>query len=101
MTVTQMLLMLLLGASFFDALTHTFSTVSTGGFSPYADSVAHFSGPLQAVILVFMLAAGVNFSLYYSIASRRDLRILARRRATRLSGSGRRGLARDRHRPAA
>jgi len=71
-TVTQILLMLLLGTSFFDALTHTFSTVSTGGFSPYADSAAHFSRPVQGVILVFMLAAGVNFSLYHSFASRRD-----------------------------
>ncbi len=71
-TLTQMLLMLLLGTSFFDAVTHTFSTVSTGGFSPYADSAAHFSRPVQAVILIFMLAAGVNFSLYHSLASRRD-----------------------------
>ena len=71
-TVAQVLLMLLFGTSFFDALTHTFSTVSTGGFSPYADSAAHFSRPVQAVILLFMLAAGVNFSLYHTLASRRD-----------------------------
>jgi len=65
---TQMILMLLFGASLFDAVTHTFSTVSTGGFSPYVDSIAHFSIPLQSVVLIFMLAAGVNFSLYYALA---------------------------------
>ena len=71
-TAIQVLLMLLLGASFFDALVHTFSTVSTGGFSPYADSLAHFSTAIQVVVLLFMLAAGINFSLYYAMASRRD-----------------------------
>ena len=75
-TLAQIGLMLGFGASFFDALTHTFSTVSTGGFSPYADSVAHFSAPLQIVILVFMLAAGANFALYYAVVDRRSLAAL-------------------------
>ncbi len=65
LSATQVVLMLLFGASLFDAVTHTFATVSTGGFSPYTDSIAHFSAPLQIVVLVFMLAAGVNFALYY------------------------------------
>ena len=68
LSAAQVAGMLLLGTSFFDALTHTFSTVSTGGFSPYAASVAHFGAPLQLLILVFMLAAGINFALYYAIA---------------------------------
>ncbi len=72
LSAAQALLMLALGASVFDALTHTFSTVSTGGFSPYADSVAHMSVSIQVVILVFMLAAGINFSLYYALLDRRD-----------------------------
>jgi trk system potassium uptake protein TrkH len=70
LSAAQVVLMLLLGASFYDALVHTFSTVSTGGFSPYTDSLAHFSPAIQSVVLLFMLAAGVNFSLYYAIASR-------------------------------
>jgi len=72
LSATQVALMLIFGASLFDAVTHTFATVSTGGFSPHSDSVAHFSPAIQAVILVFMLAAGVNFALYYSVAIRRD-----------------------------
>jgi len=76
LTLTQTLLMLLFGASLYDALVHTFSTVSTGGFSPYTDSVAHFSGPLQVVILFFMLAAGANFALYFALAVRRDPAVL-------------------------
>ncbi|MEZ4290337.1 MAG: potassium transporter TrkG [Myxococcota bacterium] len=76
LTLLQTVAMMICGASLFDALTHSFSTVSTGGFSPYTASAAHF-GPLQqTIILVFMVAAGVNFSLYYTLAQRRDASIL-------------------------
>lgn len=67
----QVLAMLLLGASLFDALTHTFATISTGGFSPYGASVGALSTGLQVVVLVFMLSAGVNFSLYHAVISGR------------------------------
>jgi trk system potassium uptake protein TrkH len=73
LTLGQVALMLVFGLSLFDALTHAFSTVSTGGFSPYSDSIAHFSTQVQLVVIVFMIAAGVNFSLYYSALRRRDL----------------------------
>jgi trk system potassium uptake protein TrkH len=73
LTAAQVCLLLLVGVGFYDAVVHTFSTVSTGGFSPYADSLAHFPAAAQMVVLVFMLAAGINFSLYYALASRRDL----------------------------
>ncbi len=76
LSLAQILAMLLLGASFFDSLTHTFSTVSTGGFSPHSDSIAYFSPAIQAVILFFMLAAGVNFALYYSLIIRKDTHAL-------------------------
>jgi trk system potassium uptake protein TrkH len=76
LTLVQTLLMLVLGSSLYDALTHTFSTVSTGGFSPYTDSVAHFSAAIQIVILIFMLGAGVNFALYAALANRRDASVL-------------------------
>ena len=52
------------------------TTLSTGGFSPYNDSVAHLSRPLQGVVLLFMLAAGANFALYYALARRRELAAL-------------------------
>ncbi len=76
LTLLEIGLLIIFGASFYDALVHTFSTVSTGGFSPYADSVAHFGTAIQLVILVFMLAAGVNFALYYAVARRRDFSAL-------------------------
>ncbi len=76
LSLLQVALSLALGLSVFDALTHTFSTVSTGGFSPYGDSIAHFSIPVQLVMMLFMIAAGANFSLYYAVVRRRDLRAL-------------------------
>jgi len=76
LTLLQTGLMMLFGVSLYDALVHTFSTVSTGGFSPYADSAAHFGAPVQALILVFMLAAGANFALYYALVRHRDLTAL-------------------------
>ncbi|MEE2663152.1 MAG: TrkH family potassium uptake protein [Myxococcota bacterium] len=76
LTLIQVGLLLALGLSFYDALTHAFSTLSTGGFSPYQDSVSHFTTPVQAVILIFMLLAGINFSLYYSVLRQRTLQVL-------------------------
>jgi len=76
LSVAEAGLLLASGLNLFDALTHTFSTVSTGGFSPYAESIGAFPVSVQLVVLVFMVAAGVNFSLYFAIQRRRDLRPL-------------------------
>jgi len=54
------------GMDFFDALCHTFGTMATGGFSTKNASVAGFdSAYIDYVITIFMLIAGVNFSLHY------------------------------------
>lgn len=76
LSALQITVMLVLGATIFDALTHTFSTVSTGGFSPYGASVGALATPLQVVILVFMLASGVNFSLYHAAFAGRGRSVL-------------------------
>ena len=53
--------------SFFDTLIHTFSTISSGGFSNYNSSAGALSYSTQVIIAIFMLLAGVNFSIYHSI----------------------------------
>jgi trk system potassium uptake protein TrkH len=56
------------GMDLFDALCHTFGTMATGGFSTKNASVAGFnSAYIDYVITVFMLIAGVNFSLHYLV----------------------------------
>ena len=66
LTVLETLLLMFGGMSVFEALTHTFGTLATGGFSPKNASVGHYSSAyIQIVITVFMLLAGVNFGLYF------------------------------------
>jgi len=49
----------------YDALTHTFTTISTGGFSPYNASLGHFDSLLVEIwVALFMLASSVSFMLY-------------------------------------
>lgn len=61
-------LLLLAGLDLYDAMTHAFSTLSTGGFSPRNASVAAFASPwVEVIIIVFMILAGTNFSLFYGL----------------------------------
>ncbi len=56
------------GMPTFDALGHALSTVSTGGFSTRDASVAAFDNAnVEAVLVVFMLAAAMNFTLYWAL----------------------------------
>ncbi|MGB5890467.1 MAG: TrkH family potassium uptake protein, partial [Thermoanaerobaculia bacterium] len=72
LTAIESALLMLAGLDLFDALTHTFSTMSTGGFSPRNASVGAFDSPLvQIIIIVFMILAGTNFSLFFGLRQRR------------------------------
>lgn len=66
LTVAETILLLFGGMSLFDSLTHSFGTVATGGYSTKNNSVAFFnSAYIDAVITVFMVLAGINFSLHF------------------------------------
>lgn len=68
MSLLQIALLMLGGLTLYDASVHTFGTVGTGGFSNYAASVgAYDSFYVDMVIGFFMIAAGVNFTLYHSL----------------------------------
>ncbi|OAB76120.1 TrkH family potassium uptake protein [Cochleicola gelatinilyticus] len=66
-TIAETILLKVAGMSFFDAINHSLSTLSTGGFSTKNDSVAYYNdNPLiQYIIIVFMFLAGTNFVLSY------------------------------------
>lgn len=67
LTILETICLLLVGMDFFDAVNHAFSTVSTGGFSTKNLSIKAFdSFPIELVITVFMLLAGLHFGLLYS-----------------------------------
>ena len=68
-TIAEMITLTLLGMSFYDAICHSFTTMSTGGFSTLTASIGGFKSPaIDYAICFFMFAAGVNFYLYYLIA---------------------------------
>ncbi len=65
-TFTEVILLILAGMPVFDAVCHSFSTISTGGFSTRNDGIASFNSPLIMIILIiFMFIAGINMTLIY------------------------------------
>ncbi len=67
------------GMSWVDAFIHMCSTMGLGGFAAYDASFGAFNSPrIEAVAIVFMLIAGVNFALYFMVWKKRSLRVLAR-----------------------
>jgi trk system potassium uptake protein len=67
------------GMGWADAFMHMCSTLGLGGFAAYDASFGHFDSPrIEAVAIVFMLLAGINFALYFLVWQRRSLRPLWR-----------------------
>ncbi len=65
-TVILVILLWISGMTLFEAINHSFTTMSTGGFSTSNSSVAGFHSPLiEWIITLFMIIAGVNFALHY------------------------------------
>lgn len=72
LTLLQILLLMSGGLDLFDATTHTFTTLATGGFSTKTASIAHYSSPyIQYIFVLFMYLAGVNFALHFRAATGR------------------------------
>jgi len=67
------------GMGWADAFMHMCSTVGLGGFSSYDAGFMHWNSlAIDAVAVVFMVLAGVNFALYFVALRRRSLRVLWR-----------------------
>lgn len=66
-TAAETIALKLAGMSFFDAINHAMSTLSTGGFSTKNASVAYWNDTplIQYIIIFFMMLAGMNFVLSY------------------------------------
>jgi len=62
------------GMGWADAFMHMCSTMGLGGFSSYDASFGHWNSPaIEAVAIVFMLAAGINFARYFVVWRTRSL----------------------------
>mgnify|MGYP002639324392 CR=1 FL=1 len=77
-TIAETILLKVAGMSFFDAINHSLSTLSTGGFSTKNASVAHWNNQplIQYIIMFFMFLAGTNFVLSYFMFKRKFRKIL-------------------------
>jgi trk system potassium uptake protein TrkH len=62
------LLYLLARLPLFDSICVSFSTLSTGGFTPHTASIGFYGNPLAAyIIMVFMFLAGTSFIIHYRV----------------------------------
>lgn len=63
-----------LGTAGLDAIVHTFTTMSTGGFGTRSASIQAYGNALiESVIIVFMILAGTNFALTYRSMTNRSV----------------------------
>ncbi len=64
----------LAGMSLFDAICHGMSTVSTGGFANYSNSIGHYNNPmLEVITIIFMILGSLPFLSYLKIIRRLDI----------------------------
>ena len=67
LTILETIFLMIFGMNLYDAVTHSFATIATGGFSPKNMSVAYYdSVAIESVIIVFMVLSGLHFGLLFS-----------------------------------
>jgi trk system potassium uptake protein TrkH len=66
MTVACALAYFMAGMNLFDAISHAFSTLATGGMSTHDASIGYFNNSLiELICIVFMVLAGFNFASHF------------------------------------
>ncbi len=71
MTLLEMVLLLIGKMPLFDAITITFGTAGTGGFTVSNAGFFGYSSYIHIVVTVFMILFGIDFSIYYLILMRK------------------------------
>jgi len=67
LTLLETIFLMIFGMNLYDAVTHSFATIATGGFSPKNTSIAYYdSVAIESVIIVFMVLSGLHFGLLFS-----------------------------------
>jgi trk system potassium uptake protein TrkH len=79
-TIACLLGLRAMGLSWFDAVTHTFAAVSTGGFSNYNNSIGFYgdwgnAALIEGWLIIFMTACSLNFLIYVLVARRKWKRL--------------------------
>jgi trk system potassium uptake protein TrkH len=72
------------GMSLYDAIAHSFTTVSTGGFSTHDASMGYFNSPRILIIAdIFMMLGAISFALHFRVGRARNLGLYFRDEETR------------------
>ncbi len=79
LTLAEYVLLRWAGMGPFDAVCHTFATVATGGFSTRNLSIEAYQSPqIEYIVVVFMILAGINFTLHYRFLVERRVQAVLR-----------------------
>ena len=53
------------GMNIFDSVAHSMTTIATGGFSTYSDSIGYFKNPkIEVVSIIFIILGSIPFITY-------------------------------------
>ncbi|MFP4164730.1 MAG: TrkH family potassium uptake protein, partial [Chitinispirillaceae bacterium] len=81
LTFVQTILLMAGNMDLFDAITHAFATMATGGFSTRNSSIASFdSAYIEWIVIVFMILAGTNFLIHYRVIFHSDFTMVKQNR---------------------
>ena len=73
LTVIEMILLWFGDMTLFEAVNHSFTTMSTGGYSTNAGSLNAFSNYSQWIVILFMVLAGTSFAVHYRALRKPDV----------------------------
>lgn len=65
LTVAEVILLWCGDMTIFEAINHSFTTMSTGGYSTRAGSLSAFGDYTQWIVIIFMVLAGTSFAVHY------------------------------------
>ncbi len=71
LTLTLTIMLWAGGMPLYDSIVHSFATAGTGGFSIKATGIIEYSSYSQWVIATFMILFGVNFNVYFLMATKK------------------------------
>ena len=68
LTIIEAILLKIAGMDWVDAISHALATLGTGGFSTRNASIGGYNSvAIEVICTVFMILAGINFSLFFSL----------------------------------
>jgi len=66
LTITGVCMLILAGMPLWDSINHSMVSISTGGFSIYSDSIAHYhSFPIEVALMIIMILGALPFTFIY------------------------------------